>query len=81
MVTDGVVKVNGAEIHYDEQGAGQPVVLVHAGVCDRRMWDPHMAVLAAQYRVVRYDARGYGQTASANRIFSLWPKRFPTEES
>lgn len=49
-------------IAYDDQGSGEPVVLVHAGVADRRMWDPLVPVLAAEHRVIRYDARGFGET-------------------
>jgi pimeloyl-ACP methyl ester carboxylesterase len=51
-----------AGLAWDEAGSGQPVVLVHAGVADRRMWDPLMAPLAAGHRVIRYDARGFGET-------------------
>ncbi len=48
---------------YDEAGAGPAVVLVHAGVADRRMWDHQFAELAKDHRVVRYDWRGYGGSA------------------
>jgi 3-oxoadipate enol-lactonase len=58
----GVVQVNGAEIHYDTAGSGHPLVLLHAGICDRRMWDQQMPVLAEHFRVIRYDMRGFGQT-------------------
>ena len=37
-------------------------MLLHAGICDRRMWDGQMAALAEHLRVVRYDLRGFGQT-------------------
>ncbi len=49
-------------IAYDDEGSGSPVVLVHAGVADRRMWDPQVASLAAGHRVVRLDARGFGES-------------------
>ena len=62
-VTDGVVRVNGAEIHYDAAGAGHPLILVHGGICDRRMWEAQMPTLAEHFRVIRYDLRGFGQTA------------------
>jgi pimeloyl-ACP methyl ester carboxylesterase len=38
----------------------RPVVLVHAGICDRRMWNPQISALTAGRRVVRLDLRGYG---------------------
>jgi 3-oxoadipate enol-lactonase len=47
---------------YEIAGSGAPLVLVHAGVADRRMWDPHWAAFAAEHRVVRYDVRGYGES-------------------
>ncbi|QRN80480.1 MAG: alpha/beta fold hydrolase [Nocardiopsis sp. BM-2018] len=48
---------------YDEAGTGPAIVLVHAGVADRRMWDHQFAELAKDHRVVRYDWRGYGGSA------------------
>jgi len=51
-----------AGIAFDDQGAGPPVVLVHAGVADRRMWSDLAAVLAAEHRVIRHDVRGAGET-------------------
>jgi pimeloyl-ACP methyl ester carboxylesterase len=69
-VRDGIVNVNGAAIHYDALGAGHPLVLVHAGICDRRMWAPQLAPFAAHFRVIAYDLRGYGQTAIPDGPYS-----------
>lgn len=51
-------------IAYDRGGpAGQtPVVLVHAGVADRRMWDAQWSALAAERDVLRLDLRGFGDS-------------------
>jgi pimeloyl-ACP methyl ester carboxylesterase len=38
------------------------VVLLHAGVADRRMWEPQWEPLTARHRVVRPDLRGFGDT-------------------
>ena len=62
LPSSGTVNVNGADLHYDEAGAGHPLVLLHAGICDRRMWDQQMPDLAEHFRVIRYDMRGFGQT-------------------
>ena len=47
---------------YEVAGSGPALVLVHAGVADRRMWDRQWPEFAANHRVVRYDLRGYGET-------------------
>jgi pimeloyl-ACP methyl ester carboxylesterase len=49
-------------IWYDESGSGEPVVLLHAGVVDSRIWDPIVPLLADRHRVVAYDQRGYGRS-------------------
>ncbi len=49
-------------IAYEVAGSGSPLVLVHAGPADRRMWDPQWVAFRARHRVVRYDARGYGES-------------------
>jgi pimeloyl-ACP methyl ester carboxylesterase len=47
---------------HDEQGAGPAVVLLHAGIADRRMWREHLAPLAgAGYRVLAVDLPGFGE--------------------
>lgn len=49
-------------VAYDDEGSGMAVVLIHSGICDRRMWDVQAAVLATSYRVIRPDLRGFGET-------------------
>jgi pimeloyl-ACP methyl ester carboxylesterase len=60
MPTDHVAVPGGRLLVVDE-GAGPTIVLLHAGVADLRAWDAVVPPLvAAGYRVVRYDTRGYG---------------------
>ncbi|MFV2142934.1 alpha/beta fold hydrolase [Isoptericola sp. G70] len=47
---------------HDDVGTGPPVLLVHAGVADRRMWEPLVPALSHAFRVIRPDLRGYGDT-------------------
>lgn len=48
-------------MHIDDEGTGEPVVLAHAGVTDRHIWDRLVPVLRdSGFRVIRYDAPGYG---------------------
>jgi 3-oxoadipate enol-lactonase len=55
---------------YEIAGQGDPIVLVHAGIADRRMWDPQWPALASVGRVVRYDARGFGETLPPSGAWS-----------
>jgi pimeloyl-ACP methyl ester carboxylesterase len=57
------IEVNGTTFGYDETGEGPAVVLLHAAIGDRRMWDPQFTALAATHRVIRYDRRGFGESA------------------
>ena len=66
----GFVEVEGGRLYYEVAGRGPALVLVHAGVADCRMWDEQFGAFAAHYRVVRYDARGFGKTTSENVAFS-----------
>ena len=55
--------VNGIKIHYEERGMGTAVALIHAGVVNLGMWEAQMEPFAGHHRVVRYDVRGWGETA------------------
>lgn len=58
----GMADVNGAQLYYEVAGEGHPFVMVHAGICDSRMWDPQFEYFAQRYRVIRYDMRGFGKS-------------------
>lgn len=60
--TSGYAEINGATLWYESIGDGYPLLLLHAGICDASMWDEHMEPLAARYRVIRFDMRGFGRS-------------------
>ncbi len=66
----GFAQTNGARLYYEIVGDGEPLVLVHAGIADRRMWDGQLAAFAGRYRVIRYDLRGFGRSAMVEGPFS-----------
>src|SRR2546422_2016914 len=52
------------EIHYEDHGAGQPVVLIHGYPLSGRAWDKQVPVLLdAGHRVITYDRRGFGKSS------------------
>lgn len=55
-------QVNGATLHYTDQGHGPAVLLVHAFPMRGAMWQPQLAALADHYRVIVPDLRGFGQS-------------------
>jgi 3-oxoadipate enol-lactonase len=62
--------VHGGELVYEEGGRGQPVVLLHEGIADRRMWNREFPSLARDHHVVRYDLRGFGGSTPATSAYS-----------
>ena len=57
-------------IAFDVQGTGPAVVLITGSNLDRRMWANEAAWLKADFKVVRYDLRGHGQTDAPQVAFS-----------
>lgn len=57
-----VISSGRARLVADERGVGAPLVLLHAGVADRRGWAGLAGVLSADYRTIAYDRRGFGET-------------------
>jgi 3-oxoadipate enol-lactonase len=54
--------LNGARIHYERSGSGMPVVMLHAGVADSRMWELQAREFSKHFDVVRPDRRGFGKS-------------------
>jgi 3-oxoadipate enol-lactonase len=53
-------------IAYDRAGpeSDTTVVLIHAGIADRRMWNPQWPQITADHDTVRIDLRGYGESTT-----------------
>ena len=65
-----LLNVPGGKICYEVAGHGPPIVLLHEGIADRRMWNREFASLAHHHGVARYDLRGYGGSPPATSEFS-----------
>ena len=50
---------DGVKLHYEEAGAGTPIVFVHEFAGDLRSWEPQFAHFSRRYRCIAYNARGY----------------------
>ena len=68
--TSGYIDVDGGKIYYEAAGAGEYIVLLHDGTVHNEVWDGQFSVLSKEYRVVRYDRRGYGKSSAPKAAFS-----------
>ena len=50
------------EIYYEDQGSGEPLVLIGGFTSTVEVWAPQVPALTAHYRVIRPDNRGSGRT-------------------
>ncbi len=63
------MQTSSASIYYEEQGRGEPVILLQTDGLDRRIWDDQFDVLAQYYHVIRFDPRNHGLTRCSADTF------------
>jgi pimeloyl-ACP methyl ester carboxylesterase len=59
----GYAQLGEVSTYYEEDGDGEPLVLLHPGGADSRVFEDNLARLASTFRVYRPDRRGHGRTA------------------
>jgi len=64
------LKIGNAELAVERSGEGKPLIFLHAGVADTRMWQYQIAELRDSYQAVAYDRRGFGETKTVDEAFS-----------
>jgi 3-oxoadipate enol-lactonase len=66
-------EVNSQRIRFDDSGGqGSPVVLSHGFLMDREMFAPQIDALSADFRVIAWDERGFGETEFDGQPFTYW---------
>jgi pimeloyl-ACP methyl ester carboxylesterase len=66
----GHIEVDNGKIFYESSGEGPVLILMHDGLVHREIWDHQFSHFAQNYRVIRYDRRGYGKSSPAEGIYS-----------
>ena len=64
FITVGSENGHDIDLHYDDFGSGDPVVLIHGWPLSGRSWEGQVpALVEAGHRVIAYDRRGFGQSS------------------
>ncbi len=69
-VKTGTIAVGEMKLYYEEAGKGFPLVMLHGGGLDCRMWDGQFQFFARKFRVIRYDARNHGRSVGVPGLYA-----------
>ncbi|MGL4608248.1 MAG: alpha/beta fold hydrolase [Trueperaceae bacterium] len=62
--------IHRGKLYYEVSGEGHPLILLHAGIANLRMWDEQIEDFSKHYQVICYDARTFGKSTSEAVEFS-----------
>ncbi len=58
----GCLEINNTKLFFTVKGEGNPLILVHGGFTDHRIWDYQIDAFADKYKIICFDQRGYGKS-------------------
>jgi len=59
---EGMIQTGKLSVHYVTQGKGSPLIFLHGGFLDTRMWEKQFSYFSTQYKVIAIDLPGHGLT-------------------
>ncbi|MEX1157970.1 MAG: alpha/beta fold hydrolase [Thermomicrobiales bacterium] len=62
------VELDGARLHYQRAGSGEPVILIHGLSASSRWWSPNVGALAEHFEVYVIDLIGFGRSRGRQRF-------------
>ncbi|MBV9713102.1 MAG: alpha/beta fold hydrolase, partial [Ktedonobacteraceae bacterium] len=67
------IRINNADIAYDDHGVGQPILFLHAFPLNRSMWQGQITALLNEqrFRLVALDWRGFGESESTSELSTM----------
>lgn len=65
------IEIDGLQIAFRHAGFGPPLVLLHGGLSDSRVWRPQLEALSAWFTVIAWDAPGCGESDDPPDTFDL----------
>lgn len=67
----GYINVKDGKLYYEMKGNGEETILfIHDGLVHGEVWDNPFSYFAKNYKVVRYDRRGYGHSPKPVKTYS-----------
>ncbi|MDH4241725.1 MAG: alpha/beta hydrolase, partial [Phycisphaerae bacterium] len=68
-VETGFAPIRNAKMYFETSGAGKPLLLLHSGIADHRMWAGQCSEFSRHFQVITPDFRGYGKSSTPNEPF------------
>jgi 3-oxoadipate enol-lactonase len=65
------IEINKIKFDYRDEGAGIPVIFIHAFPLNQSMWDEQFDALKRHCRVITIDLRGFGESDMPSGICSM----------
>lgn len=69
--SSGYIDIGKDKIFYEMAGKGPTLIFIHDGLVHRETWDYQFSFFSNEYRVIRYDRRGYGNSSAATEAYSV----------
>src|SRR5262245_31254254 len=69
--TMSTAQINGIDVYYEEQGSGEPLLLIMGLAADSMAWMFQLPDFAKQYRTIVFDNRGVGRTSKPAGPYSI----------
>ena len=66
----GYADIGKCKLYYEIKGEGTPLIMIHAGMLSKEIWDPQFNEFAKKFKVIIYDARNHGLSQSEPDTFS-----------
>jgi 3-oxoadipate enol-lactonase len=65
----GFAPIGNAKMYFEMSGTGEPLLLLHSGIADHRMWAEQCSEFSSHFQVIMPDFRGYGKSPAPNESF------------
>jgi pimeloyl-ACP methyl ester carboxylesterase len=73
-----VFQCNGADLYYEDHGAGQSIVCLHGAAAGLRYFELQLTGLSNEYRTLAFDFRGHGRTRDHRHAAAVTQRVKPT---